>query len=534
MMYKGKVFILSAISLVISTQVFAAKKVELQHQSVDILKPYLQSMAFAGDQLVEVQRSVDFNQTTHIRLQQTYEGVPVLGGDVILHVPKGGKTALTAVSGSQSTMNGTWYDNIKQDLGIAPQGISDTARSQKALQEAKTLFQKKSKEGVITQEKVTRVIYMDNDNKAHRAFLVSFLVKAKGLPKKPTYILDANTFKVYEEWDNIQTLDDVDGGGFGGNEKMGKLTYDGSRLNYPVLQIKRDAFGKTCYLENSEVTVKNVKKNDAVSQFDCAVPNNQHNGVYWDGDEDAANGGYSPSNDALYVGKMVKNMYMDWYGIPVLIDHGRPEMLNMRVHEDMDNAYWDGEQMTFGDGITMFYPLVSLDVGGHEISHGFTEQHSNLVYHFQSGGLNESFSDMAGEAVKFYSRGSNDWEVGTDITKDGEALRYLDDPTKDCGKGQQPGNGCSIDNVNDYNFTLNVHYSSGVFNKAFYLIATTSGWNTKKAFDVMVQANQHYWTSRSDFTNAACGVLSATKDYKYDTTPVKHAFSAVGIDVSRC
>ncbi len=59
--------------------------------------------------------------------------------------------------------------------------------------------------------------------------------------------------------------------------------------------------------------------------------------------------------------------------------------------------------MTFGDGASYFYPLVSLDVSAHEVSHGFIEQNSNLIYSGQSGGINEAFSDMAGEAAEFYS-----------------------------------------------------------------------------------------------------------------------------------
>ena len=65
--------------------------------------------------------------------------------------------------------------------------------------------------------------------------------------------------------------------------------------------------------------------------------------------------------------------------------------------------------MYIGDGYLTFYPLTGLDVVSHEISHGFTEYNSNLIYSGQSGGINESFSDMAGEASKYYVRGSNDY-----------------------------------------------------------------------------------------------------------------------------
>ena len=184
-------------------------------------------------------------------------------------------------------------------------------------------------------------------------------------------------------------------------------------------------------------------------------------------------------NDALYAGKVIKEMYQKWYNVPVLVENGKPMMLIMRVHvPNYDNAYWDGKAMTFGDGESVFYPLVSLGVAAHEVSHGFTQQHSGLVYSRQSGGLNEAFSDMAAQAAEFYSVGHSSWQIGPEIFKSDRALRYMDEPTRD---------GRSIDNVKNYSDWIDVHYSSGIFNKAFFLMA--KGWNnamrySKMAFDV--------------------------------------------------
>ncbi|MEH6824032.1 MAG: M4 family metallopeptidase [Motiliproteus sp.] len=83
--------------------------------------------------------------------------------------------------------------------------------------------------------------------------------------------------------------------------------------------------------------------------------------------------------------------------------------------------------MTFGDGASIFYPLVSLDVSAHEVSHGFTEQNSNLIYSSQSGGINEAFSDMAGEAAENFMHRENDFLVGADIFKaTGQALASVE------------------------------------------------------------------------------------------------------------
>src|SRR5581483_7252540 len=144
----------------------------------------------------------------------------------------------------------------------------------------------------------------------------------------------------------------------------------------------------------------------------------EHNNLYWSGNFDKVNDANSPGNDALYTGKVIKDMYQKWYGIPVLTQNGKAMMLNMVVHENMENAYWDGSEMVFGDGGDDFYPLVSLGVGAHEISHGFTEQHSNLEYYGQSGGLNEAFSDMAAQVAEYYATGHNSWQIGSELMKE--------------------------------------------------------------------------------------------------------------------
>jgi vibriolysin len=179
--------------------------------------------------------------------------------------------------------------------------------------------------------------------------------------------------------------------------------------------------------------------------------------------------------------------------------------------------------MTFGDGATTFYPLVSLDVAAHEVSHGFTEQNSGLVYSGQSGGINEAFSDMAGEAAENYMKGSNDWLVGAQIFKGNGSLRYFEDPTRD---------GSSIGHASDYYDGIDVHHSSGVYNRAFYLLANTSGWNTRKAFEVFVLANRLYWGANTTYDQGACGVTKAATDLGYSLTDVAAAFTTVGVNAS--
>jgi hypothetical protein len=179
--------------------------------------------------------------------------------------------------------------------------------------------------------------------------------------------------------------------------------------------------------------------------------------------------------------------------------------------------------MSFGDGAGTFYPLVSVDVAGHEVSHGYTEQHSNLTYSGQSGGMNEAYSDMGGEATEFYWKGTNDFLVGPEVFKGTGALRYMCNPRQD---------GRSIDNASQYSSGLDVHYSSGVYNKAFCTLAKTAGWDTAKAFKVFARANALYWTPSSTFNSGACGVESAATDLGLAKANVTAAFAAVGVGCS--
>jgi pseudolysin len=522
----------------VSVSAFAAKAIDLRDQPVSVL----QNFFTPASSFKQMKSNIDFTHTSHIRFQQMYHGHPVWGADAVMHVPEGGVHAdtlqkLSLMKNSHATMNGIIYQNLEADLNHAPLSVFDAPAAEKALQHAIQLHEKKSaSKNTVAEPETSLIVYVDQHDVAHWAFYVKFLDTGfSGLPQKPAYILDAMTLDVYEAWNDLKTLDNALGGGSGGNKKMGKITYDGLADNFPSLNIQRDPKTKICYLQNSDVTVKDNQNKNAIMQFACFEKSKLHNNIYWSADFDAINGAYSPGNDALYIGEIIKDMYQKWYGIPVLTLNDKPMMLNMIVHEKMENAYWDGKQMSFGDGGKEFYPLVSLGVGAHEISHGFTEQHSNLEYYGQSGGMNEAFSDMAAQAAEYYSTGKNTWQIGSEIMKeDNQALRYMDEPTKDCLPGDKPGNECSISNVKDYSSDLDVHYSSGVFNKMFYLLSQSPNWGTKKAFDVMVFANANYWTATSNFSGAACGVIEATKKYGYKIDDVMKAFSAVGVDTTRC
>ena len=164
-------------------------------------------------------------------------------------------------------------------------------------------------------------------------------------------------------------------------------------------------------------------------------------------------------------------------------DQGMP--LNGHVHygSRFNNAFWDGQRMVFGDGDGVVFNrlTISLDIMGHELTHGVTEKEAQLIYQDQSGALNESVSDVYGSLVKQYHRGKQaagdaDWLIGEGIWADpgrGEALRSMKEPGTAFEGDRQPAH--MDDYVNTIDDNGGVHINSGIPNKAFYLAATEMG-----------------------------------------------------------
>lgn len=324
--------------------------------------------------------------------------------------------------------------------------------------------------------------------------------------------MDARSGEVLLEFDGL-TRDLVPGSGPGGNLKTGRYRYGSDR---PMFDITETITGteRVCTFETPDVRAVTARGSFFDTCGEAFEPWCGYDNTYQE-----INGAYSPINDAFAFAQIVYHLYDSWYGIAPL-----PDQLCVLVHIARDaevGSYWNGTNIVLGDGDETYHPFAGLDTLGHEISHAFTEKHSGLTYRGQSGAINEAFSDMAGEAAKFYDRGQTDWQPGADIVKGSGAMRYMDDPTRD---------GHSIGNAADYVEGMDLHHASGVFNKAFYLLATNPAWDVRTAFNVFVRANRFYWTPTTDFASGAIGVADAAHDLGYDEAGVWAAFRAVGID----
>jgi pseudolysin len=532
------VFLLLASLFSMCEQSLAAELLELRNHPSNVLQTFVSKKSLSiSSSLKEINRYTDFNKTTHIRVQEYYRGYPIWNARAVMHVSHLDSIkyplATLLSQQSQKSMNGELYFSLNKDLDKTPLSIFSKEQSQRALQFAISKYKEKipyRKDFTINNPKSELMIFVENHRTAHWIYKVSFTVENTGkLPARPVYLIDAINFIVYKTWDDIKT-DFVKGGGYGGNPLIGKLIYDGGPNQLAFFTVKRA--GNECSFETDEIVVKDYKTKRPM-HYPCLEQDKEHHQVYWNGNFDEVNGGYSPANDAMFAAQVLKRFYKNWYDVPVLVKDGKEMQLVMRVHyPKLDNAFWENDTMTFGDG-TELYPLTSLNIAAHEVSHGFTEQHSDLTYDGQSGGMNESFSDMAAQTAEYYAYGKSNWLIGNDVIKlSGETLRYMDLPTKDC-YGKEPGTFCSIDNANQYYEGLDVHFSSGVYNRAFYLLSTTPGWDPRKAFAVMLRANAAYWLSQTEYLDGAACVIKAAQDLGYDINAVKLAFERVGITVNQ-
>lgn len=444
------------------------------------------ALGLSHDELKALRSQTYANGLVVTRHQQQYLGVPIWGEAVVEHSDPLQRAA--------PRFTGSLLRNLNQDLAHTQPSLSSAA----VLAQAKGLVRSDLQGAKTSNEQAQLYVRLNERNIAQLVYLVSFVSGHGDHPSRPHFIIDANSGAVLEQWEGLTHANAT---GPGGNTKTGKYEYG---TTYGPLVVT-----STCQMNSGNVITVNLNGGTSGStpfKFTCS--RNEYK---------LTNGAFSPLNDAHYFGNVVFNMYQGWFNL-------RPisQTLYMKVHygSNYQNAFWDGSAMHFGDGGSTFYPLVSLDVSAHEVSHGFTEQNSGLVYSGQSGGMNEAFSDMAGEAAEYFMKGTNDWLVGSDIFKASGALRYMKNPPQD---------GKSIGHASNFSSGMDVHHSSGVYNKAYYLLASSAGWNTRKAFEVMVDANRLYWTASSSFNQGACGVEKSATNRGYAVADVTAAFAAVGV-----
>ncbi|OHE56851.1 MAG: peptidase M4 [Thermodesulfovibrio sp. RBG_19FT_COMBO_42_12] len=251
-------------------------------------------------------------------------------------------------------------------------------------------------------------------------------------------------------------------------------------------------------------------------------------------------------NEAYAGAGVTYDLFKKIFGRNSIDDRGM--RLDSTVHygKDYDNAFWNGQQMVYGDGDGELFNrfTIAIDVIGHELTHGVTQYEAGLEYQGQPGALNESMSDVFGSLVKQYRRRQEakdaDWMIGTGLfTKNvnGTGIRSMKEPGTaydDPVLGRDPQPGHMKDYVKTREDNGGVHINSGIPNRAFYEIAVRLGGHSwVKAGWIWYVTLRDRLRPGSDFKDAA-SLTTAVAGELYgsgslEQKAVKEGWAEVGI-----
>lgn len=216
------------------------------------------------------------------------------------------------------------------------------------------------------------------------------------------------------------------------------------------------------------------------------------------------------ATDAHWGSEMVYDYYLGIHNFNSFDGNGATMRSYVHYGNNYANAFWDGQRMTYGDGNSNISALTTLDIAGHEITHGVDQYTSNLIYRNESGALDESFADIFGNCVEYHNKPNpvNNWLVGEEI---GFNLRSMSNP-----KARQDPD--TYGGVHYYTGTADnggVHTNSGVQNHWFYLLSVggsgtndngdaynVTGITINKAELIAHRNRAVYLTSSSDYEDA--------------------------------
>ena len=411
------------------------------------------------------------NGLRHVRLQQVHAGLRVVGAEIVVHADD------TTVLGFNGYVTGH-LDGFEVAAGVS----GDDALAAAMADHGGSEFSDQASELVI--------LPGDDGLGARLVWQVSFYSPATASTEAGIWVtaVDAREGGVIERYNEMTTAVQQ-ASGPGGNPKL-RRTWSSELDVVPYAALFK--------METDRLITVDRRSSDKVIMGSLDnLPD-------------------SVANDAHGFTEVTLDMMRVWMGRNSIDAKGF--RLKSRVHDTRhcsgapENACWDGKQMTYGDG-GWTYPLGgALDVVAHEINHGFTKFHSNLKYKGQPGGLNESFSDIAGTVAEFYREGeAADFDIAEDVSKREPAARYMCTPSVDRG---------SIDDAGDFEKDMDPHFSSGPPNRAFCLAvgrfkASRDGSSTVEAVreigHVWYTANAAYWTSRTDYQQGCRGTIDAAR-----------------------
>ncbi|GKU78934.1 M4 family metallopeptidase [Paenibacillus sp. L3-i20] len=434
--------------------------------------------------------------TRHVRLKQYVQGIPVFGADQTLHFDN---------EGNVSSYIGTTIDDggLQSAIAVTPKISAEKAISIANQDTEKLIGKLGSQQREQTAE--LNIYPISGEN------LLVFVTEVNVLepsPERIRYFINADNGVIVGK---LSLLHHVTGTGVGSLGDTKTFTTSASGSQY-LLQDTTRGNGITTYTANNGRFLPGSVVADADNVWNDPAAVDAH----------------------AYAGT-VFDYFKNTFGRNSLDGNGSAIKSTVHYGLNYNNAFWNGVQIAYGDGDGTLFRAFSadLDVIGHELTHAVTEYSANLIYQGESGALNESVSDIFGNAIQ----GTN-WLLGDDIYTPnipGDALRSLEDPAA----YNQPDH-----YSNRYTGTADnggVHINSGINNKAFYLLAqggthygiTVTGIGRTDAAKILYRTLTLYLTPSSNFTAIRAASIQAATDLFGATSTqvnsVKNSYAAVGV-----
>ncbi|GGO85198.1 M4 family metallopeptidase [Wenjunlia tyrosinilytica] len=504
----------------------ATGRAQLMDQAHKAAPRIAKSLALSGkERLVPRDVVVGENGVRHVRYDRTYDGLRVIGGDLVVHE-----------DAKQRVKSVTWAHKGSLSLGAVKPAVSRASAENKAHGVAQSMATERGRGDSDSLKRVKGaqspdlIVWAASGTPALAWDTTVNGVQQDNGPSELHVVSDAATGKVLTKYEGIKGAADDKGVHVGTVDLSTKKSGSGFELKDPSRG------------DGSTVDLKG---------------GTDGNGTPFTDDDDAwgtgkADDPQSAAVDAQFGAAATWDFYKKVFKRAGIFNDGKGAVSRVHYGKDFVNAFWsdDCRCMTYGDGEGNNHPLTALDVAGHEMTHGVTSATAQLVYEGESGGLNEATSDILGTGVEWHANLADDkpdYLIGEeiDIRGDGSPLRYMDKPSKDGSSADYWAAG-----VGD----KDVHHSSGVANHFYYLLSEGSGKKTvngveydsptqdgstvtgighEKAEAIWYNALTKYFTSTTDYKAARKATLKAAGDlYGADSAEAKAVAAAwTGVNV---
>lgn len=460
-----------------------------------------------------IRKENDLSGMIHYRYQQTFKGNPIDGAMWIVHT----------LNGNIQSMNGVLQNNLPLSTPIIIE--SETAYSSALKYVVNALHEdEKATKSLSNYSSTTAELCWASANNDLQNLRLCYLfdIFLRDVPARKLVFVDVETGKIITYHERIQNIN-APGTAITGYSGTQSITTDSNAGTFRLRETGRGLGVETYNLNHGT---------NYGSAVDFTDTDNTWNNVNANDDQYAT--------DAHWGAEKTYDYYFSNFGRSSVDNAGLKLKSYVHYSTNYYNAFWDGVEMTYGDGDATVNPLTTLDIAGHEISHGVTEFTSNLNYSYESGALNEAFSDCIGTAIEFYGKpGTANWLMGSEI---GETFRSMSNPNAygqpDTYLGTNWYSG-SADNGG-------VHTNSGVMNYWFYLLSqggsgtndngnsfSVSAQGLTKAAAITYRMNSVYLTPSSQYSDARTYSIQAAIDLygscSNEVIATTNAWYAVGV-----